>query len=804
MSLISFRNIRSQILAGYMFVLALLIVIAAVLLLTFQGLVNDFDELVNRNQPILQDIATLEKLMVDMETGERGFLITGNEDFLEPYNNSQTEFAAVDTRLHEMTRDPAQEARLDEVEDLRQEWTVVAEELIAMRSEVHIEDITGVNLAASFDASEELAQVSQSLDIIDAMMVSELGSSTPDITKVTYLYNLSASIQEMRSGLQGYLVSAEEGLLADYNTAQQAFATNRDAFTRIANSTERSQIDQVNTLLQAWISGPATDQIAVRADMAVDQVTFSTMVERVNRGDGKTIFDQTRGVFAEFINTQLEINDATYNDVTNSVQLITGLVIGVTVFGVVFAVVIGLYISNRISGNVGKLNTAAQEFANGNLDQQVNIESEDEIGTLAESFNQMATDIRNMVDTERERKLVLEQTVSDYLGFVERVTSGDLAARLDMGNQDEDSEIDEELTRLANNLNDMAGNLDEMVYREKDARSRLEHTVSEYREFVQRVSEGDLTAELELSTLDGEEDDLFELGVNLNAMVMSLRSMARQVREAATSVSTAATQIQAATTQQTTSATEQDAAVTQTVATVEEVRATVMQTSERAQAVADASQQSVEVSRNGQQSVTDTVSGMDLIRERVSSIAENILMLSERTQQIGEIIETVNALAEQSKLLALNASIEAARAGEEGKGFAVVAMEVRQLAEQSREATGRVRNILNEIQQATNTAVMVTEEGSKGAESGMSMAQRAGEAIRDLAATIEEAAQAAIQIAASTHQQANGMDQLAAAMTQIKQATAQTAASARQTEQSVHDLSSMAQQLELAAARYEL
>ena len=94
-------------------------------------------------------------------------------------------------------------------------------------------------------------------------------------------------------------------------------------------------------------------------------------------------------------------------------------------------------------------------------------------------------------------------------------------------------------------------------------------------------------------------------------------------------------------------------------------------------------------------------------------------MLSERTQQIGEIIDAVNALADQSKLLALNASIEAARAGEEGKGFAVVAMEVRQLAEQSRGATSRVRDILSEIQDATNMAVMVTEEGSKGAENGM-------------------------------------------------------------------------------------
>jgi len=804
MKILSLSNIRSQILAGYMFVLALLITISAVLLFTFQGLVDDFDDLVNRNQPILQNISLLERLMVDMETGVRGFLITGNDEFLEPYDNARERFDVVDAQLHDLVLSDEQETRLNEIQRLSEEWLVVADELITLRREVDLSGMTDTAVAANFSAVNELGQLNQSLDIVDEMLGAELDNEVPNDTKITYLYGLSNNIYDMQSSLNGYLVSADETLLAEYNSTQATFNDNRDALSRISSIGERAQIDQIDTLVQQWMTDPVVVGVATNATTGINENSFGTLIERVNRGDGKILFDQMRSVFAEFTQTQLDINEATYTNVTDNVSAVTLFVISVTAVGAFFAVVIGLYISSRISGNVSKLNKAAQEFANGKLNQQVDINTRDEIGALAQSFNRMATDIRTMVNAERDRKAILEQTVTDYLSFVERVTSGDLAARLDLDGRGEDSEIDQELNQLAFNLNEMAGNLDGMVYREKEAREILERTVTEYRNFIQRVSDGDLTAQLELSDQGDTEDDLYQLGVNLNAMVINLREMANQVREAATSVSSAATQIQASTTQQTASATEQDAAVTQTVATVEEVRATVMQTSERAQAVADASQQSVEVSRNGQQSVTDTVTGMDLIRERVSSIAENILLLSERTQQIGEIIETVNALAEQSKLLALNASIEAARAGEEGKGFAVVAMEVRQLAEQSREATGRVRNILNEIQQATNTAVMVTEEGSKGAESGMSMAQNAGEAIRELAATIEEAAQAAIQIAASTHQQANGMDQLAAAMTQIKQATAQTAASARQTEQSVHDLSDMAQQLEIAAARYEL
>lgn len=377
-----------------------------------------------------------------------------------------------------------------------------------------------------------------------------------------------------------------------------------------------------------------------------------------------------------------------------------------------------------------------------------------------------------------------------------RVADGALDERVDLKSRNE-------IGMLGGAFNQMTANLRQMVEAEREGKSQLEATVTQYSQFIETVAQGNLTEKLQLNGSKGQ-DELLRLGENLNTMVDSLREMAVQISDTVTSLSATVTQIQAATTQQTASATEQDASVTQTVATVEEVRTTVQQTAQRAQAVSDASQQSVQVSRDGQQAVTDTLQGMETLRQRVSDIAENILMLSERTQQIGEIIETVNALAEQSKLLALNASIEAARAGEEGKGFAVVAMEVRQLAEQSRDATARVRGILSEIQQATNTAVMVTEEGSKGAENGMRMAQDAGEAIRNLAGTIEEAAQAALQIAASTNQQTNGMDQLAAAMTQIQQAATQTAASTRQTEQSLHDLNEMAKRLEQAVRRYEI
>jgi methyl-accepting chemotaxis protein len=390
----------------------------------------------------------------------------------------------------------------------------------------------------------------------------------------------------------------------------------------------------------------------------------------------------------------------------------------------------------------------------------------------------------------------ISKPISDVAMTASGISNGDFSKRTNIRSNNE-------IGVLAAAFDQMAENVQNLFKSERESKEQLQSVVSEYSQFIEAVANGNLTIQLELENQD-ESQELHRLGQNLNYMVGNLSEMASQINETASSVSAAAAEILASTTQQIASTTEQEAAVTQTMTTVEEVKATVKQTSERAQNVAEASRQSVQISVSGQNSVADSVNGMKLIRQRVESIAENILMLSERTQQIGEIIETVNEIAAQSKLLALNASIEAARAGEDGKGFAVVAMEVRQLAEQSRDATARVRDILNQIQQATNTAVMVTEEGSKGAEAGMSLVERAGESIESLSQTIEEASQAAIQIAASTNQQNNGMEQLAQAMASIKQASTQAAASTRQAERSAKDLNEMAQRMQEAVRRYQL
>jgi methyl-accepting chemotaxis protein len=274
-----------------------------------------------------------------------------------------------------------------------------------------------------------------------------------------------------------------------------------------------------------------------------------------------------------------------------------------------------------------------------------------------------------------------------------------------------------------------------------------------------------------------------------------LQRLVDRIHAAASDMAIAATEIMIATEQQSAGANQQLAAITQTITTVDEVNVIAQQSVNRAQEVADTAQQSVQISHSGQAVVQQTIASMAQIKTRVEGIAENILALSEQTQQIGAIIATVNEIAAQSKMLALNASVEAARAGEHGKGFAVVAVEVRNLAEQSRQATAQIKAILSDIQRATNVTALATQEGAKKVDEGGRLAAQAGDVIEQLAFTIGKSAQAAAQVVAGGQQQTSGVQQIAQAIQRINQATLQSLDSTRQVSQAAQNLNRLAREL---------
>lgn len=318
---------------------------------------------------------------------------------------------------------------------------------------------------------------------------------------------------------------------------------------------------------------------------------------------------------------------------------------------------------------------------------------------------------------------------------------------------------------------------------------------------AERIASGDLS---EAVPAPRGMDEVGQLMAALGQMVGAWRQMMAETNSGIATLGAAATEILASTMQGAAGASQTAAAVSETTATVEEVKQTAMLTSEKSRRVSEASRQATSTAARGRQAVEEGMRGMRNVQEQMESIAATIVRLSERSQAIADITVTVGDLADQSNLLAVNAAIEAAKAGEHGKGFGVVAQEVRALAEQSRQATRQVREILGDIQKSIGAAVMITEQGSKTVAQGVAQSMDAGEAIRLLAESIADAAEAAAQIAASSQQQLAGMDQVALAMANIHQVSAENAASSRQSEQAAQNLNELGLTLRQLSERFKV
>jgi methyl-accepting chemotaxis protein len=360
----------------------------------------------------------------------------------------------------------------------------------------------------------------------------------------------------------------------------------------------------------------------------------------------------------------------------------------------------------------------------------------------------------------------LTRPLIHLVGAAQKIATGDLAVEVTSENrQDEIGTLARAFTGMIQSLKDKA-------------------------QIAQKIAGGDLTVEAtSLSDADA-------LGNAFSTMVATNRRQIQEIMEGVNVLASSGSEIMASVSQLTSGAAETSTAVSETTTTVEEVKQTTDVSSQKAKHVAELGRKSVEISRTGLKSIEDTINGMNRIKEQVESIADMVVRLSEQSQAIGEIIATVNDLAEQSNLLAVNASIEAAKAGEQGKGFAVVAQEIRSLAAQSKQATTQVRNILFDVQKAISSAVMATDLGSKAVEEGVKLSTQAGEAIDVLAESVTESTNAAIQIAASSQQQLIGMNQVVSAMENIRQAALQMASSTKQTEKSAHDLHNLGQRLQ--------
>jgi methyl-accepting chemotaxis protein len=316
---------------------------------------------------------------------------------------------------------------------------------------------------------------------------------------------------------------------------------------------------------------------------------------------------------------------------------------------------------------------------------------------------------------------------------------------------------------------------------------------------VATLAAGRLPARLDLSEADGEvaplARDLDDLGAALRGLLQDLRGSTDRLAEETRGVLAGVADHGAA-------AAGQAEALRHAAATAALISESTREAAREADLVIEMTQRAEALSGQGSGAVEQAVRSAGALGEQVRRIAATMSDLSERTLQVGEIVASVKDLAEQSNLLALNASIEAAKAGEHGRGFAAVAMEMRTLAEQSRQAAVQVRSILGEIQKHAREAVLATEEGSARAALATGRSRSAGEAIGDLAVVIRGSAGSAQAIAARTRTQAAGAAALVAAIAELSSLGARGAEGAATVEARAAAIAGLAARLSSLAERF--
>jgi methyl-accepting chemotaxis protein len=272
-------------------------------------------------------------------------------------------------------------------------------------------------------------------------------------------------------------------------------------------------------------------------------------------------------------------------------------------------------------------------------------------------------------------------------------------------------------------------------------------------------------------------------------------SLSRQIGSAVGMVQSSSSELQAAANQQATGAKEQASAMTEISTTITELLATSRQIAESAQRVAHNAEQTASAARSGHGTVDMTHESITGIRRQVDQIVSHMLELGKKSQEVGAVLDIVSELAEQTNILAINATIEAAGAGDAGKRFAVVADEIRKLADRVGGSTKEVRTLIDDVRSAVNTTVMATETGSKAVDAGSRQFGDVASAFKQISGLVTTTTDAAREIELSTKQQTSAVEQVNMAIASVTQASMETETSAGQTLQTVSQMATLSKDL---------
>lgn len=313
------------------------------------------------------------------------------------------------------------------------------------------------------------------------------------------------------------------------------------------------------------------------------------------------------------------------------------------------------------------------------------------------------------------------------------------------------------------------------------------------------LADGDLTVNATVT-----EDITGAIADSMNFTIEALRSLVESITSSSQGVLQSAEQSLNTASRLTEASRVQTEQITNAADAVQNMASSIEGVSATAGQLAKESERSVTIAKKGAETVASTIEGMNTIREQIQETSKRIKRLGESSQEIGEIVELINDIAEQTNILSLNASIQAAMAGDAGRGFAVVADEVQRLAERSADATKQIEALVKTIQTDTNEAVTSMERSTSEVVSGAGLAQDAGAALQEIQTVADTLAQLIGNISTATGEQAKVAESVTHIMRQIEEVTRQTTEGTETTAKDIGKLAELAEEMKRSVSGFKL
>ena len=433
----------------------------------------------------------------------------------------------------------------------------------------------------------------------------------------------------------------------------------------------------------------------------------------------------------------------------------TTISIGVLFLYIIFGTTAYLVATKKLLNPIDHLRQIFRKVAEGDLNISLQTNRVDEVGELYRAFDYMIEKQKEHIQTVQQKQAEAEEAQGAAV-------------------------------QLKNQI------LEEQRY--------LEQQFKRISEAIQAVVQGDLTVQLEVE----KHDAVGELIENINAMIRDLRTLIGEVQNVSNSVAEASNTIAASASEMSQGANDQAQQTSEVAAAIEEMTRTIYESSNHVKEAAQMAEKASALAMEGEKVFRDTLSGMEKIADVVKKAAQTVETLGKSSMEIGEIIQVINDIADQTNLLALNAAIEAARAGEQGRGFAVVADEVRSLAERTSTATKEISEMIQRIQQETNQVVASMAEGNKEVENGMVLADKATTALNEIIKSVNHINKMIERIAGASEEQSEASGQISSSIEEIAEVARNVSAATEQLAQTSMHLNQLTDNLKTLILKFHI